>query len=108
MESSDSIQGSQPLSRYGDRRVDDLTLGITRGTPARHRVGSTELSRFFWTGLLPPRAMLLTRQGISLTLLPVFPHKVKWGPDISAGLCMSPYRSDCLLSNCDWIPAYSL
>ena len=47
MESGDSIQGSQPLSRYGDRRADDLTLGITRGTPARHRVGSTELSRFF-------------------------------------------------------------
>jgi hypothetical protein len=43
--------------------------------------------------------MLLTRQGISLTLLPVFPVKVKWGPDISAGLCMSPYSSDYLLSN---------
>ena len=43
--------------------------------------------------------MLLTRQGISLTLLPFVPRKVNWGPDISAGLCMSPCSSDYLLSN---------
>src|SRR5262245_49521527 len=45
MEPCSSIQGSQPLSRYGDRRLDDLTLGITRSIPGRCCVGSTDLSR---------------------------------------------------------------
>jgi hypothetical protein len=35
---------STPESLRGSS-CDDLTLGITRGTPARHRVGSTDLSR---------------------------------------------------------------
>ena len=34
MKSEDSIQGSQTLSRYGDREIHDLTLGITRDAPA--------------------------------------------------------------------------
>ena len=29
-----SIQGSHTLSRYGDWKDSNLTLGITRGTPA--------------------------------------------------------------------------
>ena len=34
-----------PLSRYGDRRDDDLTLGITLGAPASRQEGFTDLSR---------------------------------------------------------------
>jgi hypothetical protein len=35
MRSREHIQGSHPLSRYGDCvRRHNLTLGITRGTPA--------------------------------------------------------------------------
>src|SRR5262249_34384101 len=37
--------GISPLSRYGDWRLANLTLGITRETPARFREGSTDLSR---------------------------------------------------------------
>jgi|SRR5713101_471025 len=68
MESCDSIQGSQPLSRYGDRRATILPSVL----PVISLQRSWGLHRFEpvnWTGLLPPRAMLLTRQGISLTML---------------------------------------
>src|SRR2546422_11421122 len=54
----------------------DLTLGIARGACVR-REGSTDLSRLNGTGSLPPRAMLLTRQGISLGFSSLFPE----GPD---------------------------
>ena len=48
-----------------------------------------------WTGSLPPRAMLLTRQGISLNFVAHL-LSTRWGPDISADLCMSPCSSDFL------------
>src|SRR6266446_459799 len=39
------IQGSHSLSRYGDWQGANLTLGITRDTPAWCREGFTDLSR---------------------------------------------------------------
>ena len=63
--SEGSIQGSQPLSRYGDRAITILPSVL----PAALLQAPGGLHRFepvIWTGSLPPRAMLLTRQGISL------------------------------------------
>jgi hypothetical protein len=39
------IRGAHPPSRYGDWQGANLTLGITRDTPARCREGFTDLSR---------------------------------------------------------------
>ena len=45
MEPCDSIQGSQPLSRYGDRRVTVLPSVLPVVSLQRYRVGFTDLSR---------------------------------------------------------------
>ena len=60
--------GISPPSRYGDRDLPGLTLGIARGallTP----VGFHRFELEVRTGSLPPRAVSSTRQGISLDLV---------------------------------------
>jgi hypothetical protein len=70
MELGRSIQGfSIPESLRGSLCV--LTI-LPSVLPVTHLHASCGLHRFEpveWTGSLPPRAMSLTRQGISLTLL---------------------------------------
>src|SRR5579863_7151010 len=66
MESRDSIQGlSTPESLRGSESPRILP-SVLPAIPCRYRVGSTDLSRLTGTVLPPSRAMLLTRQGISL------------------------------------------
>jgi hypothetical protein len=62
-----AIQGSHPLSRYGDRiHVRSYPRYYPRHPCTERRWGSTDLSRLNETVSPPFRAMLLTRQGISL------------------------------------------
>src|SRR5438270_7384678 len=99
-------KGSQPLSRYGDR-VATILPSVLPATPLQERrEGFTDLSRMHGTESLPPRAILLTRQGISLR--PVTSTYVE-GLVISANLCMSPCSSDSIFTHlhCECL-AYSL
>src|SRR5262245_59089505 len=62
------IQGSQTLSRYGDR----ITTTLPSVLPAAPLQAPRGLHRFEpvdWTGSLPPGAVSSTRQGISLDLV---------------------------------------
>ena len=62
-----AIQGSQPLSRYGDQtHVRSYPRYYPRHPCTERRWGFTDLSRLNETVSPPFRAMLLTRQGISL------------------------------------------
>ena|ERR1700730_6294537 len=62
-----AIQGSQPLSRYGESDVTlNLTLGIAHNALAQTLLGFHRFEPVVGTVLPPPRAMSLTRQGISL------------------------------------------
>ncbi len=92
-----AIQGSHTLSRYGDRSITILPSVL----PAALLQAPGGLHRFepvIWTGSLPPRAMLLTRQGISLNIVAHAMRSLAWGPSISVGLCMSPYSSDFIIN----------
>jgi hypothetical protein len=92
-----AIQGSHTLSRYGDRSITILPSVL----PAALLQAPGGLHRFepvVWTGSLPPRAMLLTRQGISLNVVAHAICSLPWGPSISVGLCMSPYSSDFIIN----------
>jgi hypothetical protein len=89
MRSEERIQGSHTLSRYGDRAQRelclDLTLGITRGA-LQAPGGLHRFEPVCWTESLPSGAMLLTRQGISLSLLPLRPE-----PERAGHFCRPPH-----------------
>ena len=70
-----------------------LTLGIARGA-LQTPVGFHRFELEVWTGSLPSRAVSSTRQGISLDLVAPSALASLKGPDISAGLCMSPCSPD--------------
>ena len=70
---------------------DDLTLGITRDV-LQTSGGLHRFEPVVWTGSLPPRAMSLTRQGISLSCVTFL---MEWVSRFcSAHLCTSPCSSD--------------
>src|SRR5207253_5853910 len=82
-----SIQGSQPLSRYGDRAITILP-SVLPAALLQRREGFTDLSRLV-DGIAPAPGNVTypTRNFAQLCC----PFEVsEWGPDISAGLCMSP------------------
>ncbi len=65
MEPDDSIQGSHPLSRYGDCQVTILP-SVLPATACMLSVGLHRFEPVARPGSLQARAMLLTRQGTSL------------------------------------------
>src|SRR5580765_4388149 len=87
MELESPIQGSHPLSRYGDRA---LPRSYPRYCPRRLHapVGFHRFEPVDGSGSLPPRAMLLTRQGISLS----FPPPVSWRAGLYLGILDSSAR----------------
>src|ERR1700758_2978492 len=68
MESFDSIQGLSTLESLRGSESPRILPSVLPAIPCRYRVGSTDLSRLTGTVSPPSRAMLLTRQGISLDL----------------------------------------
>ena len=89
-----SIQGSQSLSRYGDRSVERSYPRYYPRQSCNCREGFTDLSRSFGRDCsrhgqcdLPDKEFRSHCYSTALTLCE---------PAISAGLCMSPYRSDFL------------
>ena len=85
---------------------DDLTLGITRDV-LQTSGGLHRFEPVVWTGSLPPRAMSLTRQGISLSCVTFL---MEWVSRFcSAHLCTSPCSSGHIIPELMFSgPAYGL
>src|SRR5437016_3461966 len=97
MESVDSIQGSQPLSRYGDSFANEsYPRYYPRRTCKRAPVGLHRFEPVEWNGITSAPGNSITRQGISLRLVTTIHIE---GLVISANLYMSPCSSDSIFTH---------
>jgi hypothetical protein len=99
MEPRGSIQGSQPLSRYGDQSL-DLTLGITRAVLQQPSLGFHRFEPVVWNDVATvPGNVTYPTRNFALTLTAVFVQKCSTFTELSDVFlsrcsCMSPCRWD--------------